>query len=46
MVALLGGYIVVVDLALYKTAFSPLVLVIVMAAGYGVWRVIQSGGNK
>ena len=46
MVALLGSYIVVVDLALYKTAFSPLVLVIVMAAGYGVWRVIQSGGNK
>ncbi len=46
MVALLGGYIVVVDLALYKTAFSPLALLAVMGAGYAVWRVIQSGGNK
>jgi len=35
-----------VDLALYKTAFSPLALLAVMGAGYAVWRVIQSGGNK
>ena len=46
MVALLGCYIVVVDLALFKTAFNPLALMAVMGGGYAVWRVIQSSGNK
>ena len=46
MIALLGGFIVLVDLALYKTAFNILALLAVMGAGYAVWRVIQSGGNK
>jgi len=42
MIALLGGFIVIVDAILFKTSFSPFAMAIVMLVGYAGWFIIQS----
>jgi len=42
MIALLGGFIVIVDAILFKTSFNPFALAVVMLVGYVGWLIIQS----
>jgi preprotein translocase SecE subunit len=40
MVALLSGFVVLVDLAFYNTGFSPFKLAVVSGVGYAVWHFL------
>jgi preprotein translocase SecE subunit len=42
MIAILGGFVVVIDMILFKLSSYPLALVVAVLAGLVAWKIIKS----